>query len=202
MQLILTSILAFVSTNIDDLFILTLFFGNRKYKTKEIVTGQLLGIAALIGISSLGSLLGLIISEAYIGLLGLLPVYFGLRSFLNLLSDKEENDESPEDINSSKAKRGNILMVAGVTMANGGDNIGIYIPLFVPMLWIDKMIMIIIFLLMTVVWCIIARYFATHPYVAKTVDKYGHAITPVVLIALGIFILYENGTIRFLMSLI
>jgi cadmium resistance protein CadD (predicted permease) len=88
-----------------------------------------------------------------------------------------------------------MLTVAGVTIANGGDNIGIYVPLFVTLTWSDKTTMVIIFLAMTVLWCMIAKYFVKHPYVASVVEKYGHIITPFVLVLLGIFILYENGTL-------
>ena len=58
----------------------------------------------------------------------------------------------------------------------------------------NKIIMVTIFLAMTFLWCLAAKYFTKHPLVAKTVDKYGHIVTPFVLVLLGIYILYESGT--------
>jgi len=82
MELILTSIIAFATTNIDDLFILTFFFSNKKYKAKEIYIGQFTDIAFLIAISWLGYLIEYVIPGAYIGLLSLLPIYLGINLVL------------------------------------------------------------------------------------------------------------------------
>lgn len=192
MEIILTSILAFISTNIDDVFLLMLFFGNKHFKDREIVLGQLLGIATLIVISLVVSLIGLVVDKAYIGLLGLLPIYFGIRGILRLRSKPVEDDET---VIEPKNNQNNVLTVAGVTIANGGDNIGIYVPLFVALAWSQKVTMIIIFFIMTGVWCILAKYFTKHPLVAKTIDRYGHIVTPFVLILLGIYILFESMTL-------
>jgi cadmium resistance protein CadD (predicted permease) len=85
------------------------------------------------------------------------------------------------------------LAVAGVTIANGGDNVGIYIPLFATLTVTSKVVMISIFFIMTLLWCMMAKYFVRHPLIEKTVDRYGHFITPFVLILLGLFILHESG---------
>jgi cadmium resistance transport/sequestration family protein len=192
MEILITSVIAFISTNIDDIFILTLFYGNKKFKNKEILVGQFLGIIALISISLIGSLVGLFIAPAYIGLLGLFPIYLGAKGILRLIRDNTEEDQ---DDNENKNKgQNNVLTVAGVTVANGGDNIGIYIPLFVTLTWTNKLTMVSVFLVMTFLWCLTAKYFTKHPYVSKAVDKYGHFVTPFVLVLLGIYILYESET--------
>lgn len=192
MDVVLTSIIAFVSSNIDDLFILTLFYGNREYTHREIVGGQLLGISVLIAISLLGSLLGLLVDQSIIGLLGIIPIFLGAKGIWKLMRKDDDSDEN--DNLYPGAKKSKLLTVAGVTIANGGDNIGIYVPLFATFAWGSKITMITLFLLMTFVWCFTAKYFVKHPYVAKTVDRYGHIVTPFVLVLLGVFILYENGT--------
>ena len=63
---------AFVATNIDDIFVLTLFFSSSNFHKVQVVVGQYLGIGLLVVISSLGSLLALVIPQYIIGLLGLL----------------------------------------------------------------------------------------------------------------------------------
>src|SRR6478736_7200248 len=120
-EIFITSILAFVSTNIDDIFILILFFGNKKFKEVEIVTGQFLGIIILIAISLVGSLIGLVFPQAYIGLLGLIPLYLGIKGILSGIRKEQQEDD-----HQIKANKSNVLSVAGTTFANGGDNIGIY----------------------------------------------------------------------------
>ena len=189
MEILITSVVAFISTNIDDIFILALFYGNSKFKEREVMVGQLLGFAALVVISLIGSLIGFFVSEEYIGLLGLVPIYLGIKALSD--SRNETEDEEPKFNGTGH----NMITVAGVTIANGADNIGIYIPLFATLTWSSKALMIGVFLVMTVVWCLIAKYFTKHPYVAKVVDRYGHTVTPFVLILLGVYILWESGSV-------
>ena len=196
-ELILTSILAFISTNIDDVFLLMLFFGNKHFKEREIIIGQFLGISVLIVLSLAVSPIGLVVDKAYIGVLGFLPIYMGLKGALQL---KANHIDSEETVLQPKRDRSNIFTVSGVTIANGGDNIGIYVPLLTTLIWPQKITMISIFLIMTGVWCLLAKYFTRHPMVAKTIDRYGHVLTPFVLILLGIYILYESNTLGFILS--
>ena len=196
MELIVTSVLAFISTNIDDIFILILFFGNKRFITSEIILGQYLGIITLIGVSFVASLAGLIIDQPYIGLLGLIPIYLGIKSLIGLFR-KSTEEESNEELKLD-GKKGNILSVAGVTIANGGDNIGIYTPIFAALPISGTVTMISIFMIMTLLWCLIAKYLTRHPYIARLIDKYGHMVTPFVLIALGVFILVESKTFQLL----
>ena len=62
----------------------------------------------------------------------------------------------------------------------------------------QKIFMIFIFLIMVMVWCIAAKYLSKHPLIARTIDKFGHIISPIVFILLGIYILYESGSFRLL----
>jgi cadmium resistance protein CadD (predicted permease) len=191
MEIVITSVLAFISTNIDDVFLLMLFFGNKHFKEREIVIGQYLGIASLIAVSFGLSFVGLVIDKAYIGLLGFLPIYFGVRGLLQLNAKQEGEEKIVKPLNN----RSNIFTVAGTTIANGGDNIGIYAPLFAVLDRPQQLSMISIFFVMTAIWCLLAKYFTKHPLIAKAIDKYGHVLTPFVLIFLGIYILYESGTL-------
>ena len=81
-----------------------------------------------------------------------------------------------------------MLAVAGVTVANGGDNLGVYIPLFareprhVPLYTLA-------FAALTALWCLAALRLVRHPAVGATVRRYGHVALPVVLVALGVWIL-------------
>src|SRR5258708_14128897 len=196
MEIILTSILAFAATNIDDIFILTFFFGDKRYKTSSVYFGQYLGIIVLIGVSVMGSLIGNFVDSKYIGLLGLFPIYLALRQIIRLI--RGENDDERLEREEKSISTTGILSVATVTIANGGDNIGTYVPLFATLTTFDKSIMIALFLIMTFTWLITAKYLTTHPLMAKAISKYGHIITPIVLTLLGLFILKENGSFSLL----
>jgi cadmium resistance transport/sequestration family protein len=193
-ELIITSILAFVSTNIDDLFILTLFLGNKKNKISNVYIGQFAGIIALIVVSLTGSYVGNFIDSRYVGLLGLFPIYLGVKQLIQLFKKQNPEDSTPVET----AATVGIVGVATVTFANGGDNIGTYIPLFTALTLSQKLMMVVVFLIMTLVWLTTAKYLTSHPVMEKTISKYGHIITPIVLCLLGLFILRENGSFELL----
>jgi cadmium resistance protein CadD (predicted permease) len=188
-EVIITSIAAFVATNIDDLFLLTLFFGNRNYKSTSIVIGQVLGIATLVVVALAGSIVGNFFDAKYIGWLGLFPIYLGVKHYAALL----RNDSGDDDV---RLKQNNVVMaVALVTIANGGDNIGVYIPMVISQTSSQRSVMIFIFLVMTLLWCTLARYLAHHPLLKDSIAKCGEKVMPAVLIALGVYILISNGSL-------
>jgi cadmium resistance protein CadD (predicted permease) len=86
--------------------------------------------------------------------------------------------------------------VAAITFANGGDNIGIYTPLFASMNLQGFVVTVITFLLLVIVWCLIAIWLTRQKHVAQVLSQYGHIIVPIVLIGLGIYIIVENGTLH------
>lgn len=196
MDIVLTSFLAFASTNIDDLFILALFFGDKRFSIRDICWGQYLGIALLVTISYFGARLGKWIDVRYIGLLGFIPVYLGISQLLELIRLSEPKE--PETLNNKLDLSQGFWAVASVTFGNGGDNIGTYVPLFSTLDNTELTIMLFIFLLMVAIWLITANYLASHPLMAKTIDRYGHIFTPIVLILLGVYILIENRSFTLL----
>lgn len=195
MEIIVTSLLAFVSTNIDDIFILMLFFGSRKISDFRIILGQYTGIGVLVAISFVGAFIGNFLDQRYIGILGIFPIYLAVKHVIELV--KHQSPEDNKD-NEGLPKSMNILAVAGVTIANGADNIGVYTPLLTTMSSIEKVQMIIIFAVMTYVWCLAGKYLASRPLIAKQLDRFGHIIMPVVLFSLGVFILLESETFSLL----
>ena len=192
MQSLLTSIVAFISTNIDDIFLLMLFYARGKFSRTNIVLGQYLGISTLVMISFVGAYIGSFFDQRYVGLLGLFPIYLAIRETIDLFRSNNEDD------NKTELKSSGIFAIAGVTIANGGDNVGVYIPLLSAMSPSEKIQLVVVFALATYTWCRIAQYLASHPLVAKQLSKYGHILTPVVLFLLGVFILFESGTFSLL----
>ena len=78
------SVVVFASTNIDDLFVLLGFFADRRSGAASVAIGQFAGIGALVAASALGSLVSLVLSRPYVGLLGVLPILIGARKLFDL----------------------------------------------------------------------------------------------------------------------
>jgi len=192
-QHVITSLLAFVSTNIDDIFILMLFFGSRKIKESRIVMGQYLGIGTLVALSFVGSFVGNFLDQRYVGLLGMFPIYLAIKQTIALVRHNK-TDEDAEAI----VKSTSVFAIAGVTVANGADNIGVYVPLLTTMTYMEQIHMVVIFAAMTYLWCLTGKYLASHPLVARQLDRFGHIVMPVVLFLLGLFILFESNSFSLL----
>lgn len=190
------AITAFTATNIDDILILTIFFAqvDSKFRPRHILIGQYLGFALLILASLPGYFGGLIIDHKWIGLLGLLPIAIGIKHLFQKQEEVTLQTCAIPEQGKSPLIAPQTYHVAAVTFANGGDNIGIYIPLFASSNAVSLSITIATFLVMIAVWCYAAYQFSTHPAIAKFLSQYSNAIVPFVLIGLGVYILYESET--------
>ena len=183
---IVAGVVSFAATNIDDIFILMLFFAHvgGEFRNWHIVAGQYLGFAALVGLSVLGSLGVLLVPEEWSGWLGLVPIFLGIRVLIKLRNESED---------SKPLERTGIFGVAAVTFANGGDDIGIYVPLFASAGFTSMWIIVFVFFILVAVWCYAGYRLGGHPTIAEKLGRYGHIMVPFVLIGLGIYILLKSG---------
>lgn len=206
-----TGLTAFVATNIDDIIILLLFFAqvDAKFLRRHIIFGQYLGFTLLILASLPGFFGGLLVPHEWIGLLGLLPIAIGIKQLVNLRNELTQVQtvtsefEDASSSNSTVSFLSSILnhqtyKVAAVTVANGGDNISIYIPLFAGNSLISLGVILCVFFVMVGIWCVIAYLLTRQPTIARVLSRYAKIAVPFVLIGLGLFIMYERGTFNLL----
>ena len=186
------AVMVFISTNIDDIFLLAAFFADKKLSVKSVVLGQFLGISALVAVSTLVAWMSLALPDGWISLLGLLPLYLGLKQVKSLWSDSDDDSEDDEiqlqEHQMERSMHSQILAVAGVTVANGGDNLGVYIPMFANSLSAIPLF-VLVFAAMTMVWCLLGHVLVNNKVFGHWIRRYGHKILPVVLILLGLDIL-------------
>jgi cadmium resistance transport/sequestration family protein len=182
-------------TNIDDLLLLSFYFAHPDFKTRHIVLGQYAGVYALVAISLIGFILGNFVGQEWLGLLGLIPIALGIK----LLMGNAKDDDSAAD--STIRSKNQWLSVALITIANGGDNIGVYTPLFATLSASLLMLYVLVFAIMILVLCGLAYYLVKHPRIKSAFAKYGHIVLPIFLILLGGWILLEAGTYRLISTL-
>lgn len=184
---IATSIAAFCSTNVDNIFILMLLYAQATgaKERRQIVIGQYLGIGVLTGLSILCALSIRILPGRIICWLGLIPIFLGIRAWVTYR--KEGSGDTPEKRPSAGA-----VSVMTLTIANGADNLGMYIPIFSSYTAVELLTTILVFLFMTALWCLAGYYLSKLPSVRNHIQKYAHIIVPTALIGLGIYIIL-NG---------
>lgn len=197
-----TGITAFTATNLDDIVILLLFFSqvNAWFRRRHIVMGQYLGFAALVLASLPGFFSGIWLPRPWIGLLGLVPIAIGVSRLLNREADDSEDQPTLEQAEPTSALVGLLSPqtygVASITFANGGDNIGIYVPLFASCTWENLLVILSVFFSLVAVWCYTAYRLTRIPTIAQSLSRYGNYLIPFILIGLGIMILVDSHTLE------
>jgi cadmium resistance protein CadD (predicted permease) len=193
--LIAIGIGALVATNIDDTFILIILFSTVTFQARHVFIGQFLGTTFLIVVTALGSLIALVVPPFIIGLLGLAPIGIGIHRLIELRRTEESEIKNNKTRQFNKKSKSYLpfFTVAAITVANGGDDIGVFTPLFAKYNDAGEVTLLVtIFMAMTLLWCIVTYYFVNHPNVANRIKRPAKLITPFVLIGLGVYTLVDS----------
>lgn len=193
-----TGFTAFTATNMDDIMMLLLFFSqvDAVFRRKHIVAGQYLGFGALVLASLPGFFGSLIFPQPWIGMLGLVPIAIGINRLLDQDDEEEVETETPKSSMFSSILSPQTYSVAAITFANGGDNIGIYVPLFASSSLESLIVILGTFFSLVGVWCYAAFQLTRIPAIAATLTRYGNSLVPFVLIGLGTLILIDSHTLE------
>ena len=193
LETLLLAVAAFASTNVDDAFVLLAFFGDPKYTTPQVIAGQFLGMAALTAIALTVAYAALTLPTAYVGYLGLLPIAIGAKRLVAAIAEQRRGQLEPQPRFEAHGKA--IASVASVTIANGGDNIGTYVPLFARQDGFKIALTCAVILILTGVWCLTGKLLVSHPVFGQHVRRWGHMVVPFILMTIGIYILARNGVV-------
>ena len=201
-QNIVTSIILYSGTAVDLLIILMLFFAKRKSR-KDIINiylGQFLGSVSLIFLSLLFAfVLNYIPSKEILGLLGLIPIFLGLKVLL--LGDSDGEAIAKDGLR--KDNKNLIFLVAMITFAScGADNIGVFVPYFTTLNLANMIVTLLTFLVMIYLLVFSAQKLAQVPSVGETLEKYSRWFIAVVYLGLGIYILIENNSFDMLWTVL
>ena len=201
-QNVVTSIILYSGTAVDLLIILMLFFAKRKSR-KDIINiylGQFLGSVSLILLSLLFAfVLNYIPSKEILGLLGLIPIFLGLKVLL--LGDSDGEAIAKDGLR--KDNKNLIFLVAMITFAScGADNIGVFVPYFTTLNLANLIVTLLTFLVMIYLLVFSAQKLAQVPSVGETLEKYSRWFIAVVYLGLGMYILIENNSFDILWAVL
>lgn len=199
----LQAMAAFAVTNLDDILLLVLLFSrlDQRLRGIHVVSGQFLGVSLLVLVSLLGHLGRGALPLSWLGLLGLLPISLGISRLMDQL--RPAAAAGPEPGNPLEAlpaaapwPLAGVIGVAAITVANGSDNIGVYLPLFAHAGGVGLAITLLVFAAMTGLWCLIAWRLTRLPPLASLLDRLGTPLIPWVLIGLGALVLCDGPTLH------
>lgn len=189
LETIVVGIMLFASTNIDDIFLTMAFFADPRLDRRAVVAGKFLGISLIVTVSIAAAACAMAVPPEWVALLGFAPLGLGLH---RLWSAWRAPPGVTADEEGMPAEAGSLVAqacsVAGVTAANGGDNLGVYVPVFSEQFQAIP-VFAVIFAVMTGLWCIGGNLLVNHRLVAATMRRLAGRLLPWVLIVLGLCIL-------------
>lgn len=202
-QTIVTAAILYIATAVDLLVILLIFFARAKTRKeyRDIYIGQYVGSVTLIVVSLFFAFVLNYVPEKWIlGLLGLIPIYLGIK--VAIYGDSDGEERAKKELN-EKGLSKLVGTVAIVTIAScGADNIGLFVPYFVTLSVTNLLITLFVFLILIFFLVFTAQKLANIPGVGEIVEKFSRWIMAVIYIALGLFIIIENDTIQTILGFI
>ena len=194
---VLQAIGLFIVTNIDDIIVLSLFFARgagQRGTTARILAGQYLGFGGILAAAVLVTLgADAFLPPQAIPYFGLVPLFLGIWAAWQAWRGDDDDDDEAKVSGTNVG----VLTVAAVTFANGGDNIGVYVPVFLSVGPAAVIAYCVVFLALVAVLVVMAKFVATRRPIAEVLERWEHVLFPIVLIGLGVFILVEGGAFGF-----
>jgi cadmium resistance protein CadD (predicted permease) len=202
---------AFVGTNVDNAVVaMAMVAGAPLERARRIAAGQVFGFLVLVVVAAAGAALLFEFSTAVVGLLGLVPLAIGVRGLVLLARHRhgDAGDDAAGRTRRSTRRRGfhpeqravgrGFTAAALVTIAAGGDNLAVYIPLFrvggATNIGATAAVFVVGEALVT--WLILAG--GRHPKARGAMLRVGHVAVPILLCCLGILVLVRAGTFSLL----
>ena len=202
-QTIVTAAILYIVTALDLLVILLMFFARAKTRKeyRDIYIGQYVGSVALIVVSLFFAFVLNYVPEKWIlGLLGLIPIYLGIK--VAIYGDSDGEERAKKELN-EKGLSKLVGTIAIITIAScGADNIGVFVPYFVTLSVTNLLITLFVFLILIFFLVFTAQKLANIPGVGEIVEKFSRWIMAVIYIALGLYIIIENDTIGTILGFI
>jgi cadmium resistance protein CadD (predicted permease) len=188
LETVAIGIVLFVTTNIDDIFLTMAFFADPGLDRRAVVVGKFLGIGVLVAASIAAAVCAVAVPPEWVALLGFAPLGLGLHRLWSAWRRPAVSGDDATGMPAAGSIVAQVCSVAGVTAANGGDNLGVYVPVFTKE-FAAIPTFTVVFAVMTALWCVGGNLLVSHRLVAATMRRLAGRLLPWVLIVLGLGIL-------------
>jgi cadmium resistance protein CadD (predicted permease) len=183
---------AFIGTNLDNLVLLMALYSRYDQKAGIVAAGYFAGMlligAVCIVIGEAGELFPL----AYLGMLGVIPIFIGVLALIKLFLGKTTNE--PHDTSVKHSHLAIFMAVLMTQLGNGADSIITFSVLYADSTDRSDYLIILTFFSMICLFAWLAYYSLTHRKLSEILVKYGHYVTPFILILVGVYILLNTAS--------
>ncbi len=204
---ILSSTLAFFSTEIDDFLALIFLMAAASSKKEKIAVscGKYAGLLIICAASALAANYISKIPSYFAGFLGLIPIAIAVKEIFFSKNENEKSDEkkSLADKKEFLDKKRIMVFLATVlvTISAGFDNFAIYIPFFTTLKGFDFVVLAIVFIILQALFCLVATLIVNQKAVKRVLENKKNLFTGLLFFALGIYIMLKNKTFAWIFGL-
>jgi cadmium resistance protein CadD (predicted permease) len=183
---------AFIGTNLDNLLLLMALYSRYDEKPGIVTVGYFAGMLLVGAVCLLIGEAGEFFPLAYLGLLGVIPVFIGVLALLKLFLGK--NAEQSHDTGIRHSHMAIFMAVMMTQLGNGADSIITFFVLFADSTDRSDYLIITTFIGMTCLFAWVAHYSLKHRWLSEMLVKYGHFVTPFILILVGVYIILNTAS--------
>jgi cadmium resistance protein CadD (predicted permease) len=179
--------MSFVATNIDNLALLVGWLVSKQVEASKIFAAYITGMFILLLLSIMISFVSFVLPLSYLGFFGVIPILMGFIMLLQLVRRGEESDDQA-------GVKGAFVAIASTQVANGVDTVLVFAPLLVDSRTEIDYAIGVVFMVVAVLWFWIAQWLSYHASRLEVITRVGRWIAPVVMIAVGLYILDNTVT--------
>jgi cadmium resistance protein CadD (predicted permease) len=173
-------------------------------RAHRIAAGQVVGFVVLVAVAAAAAAVLFEFSTAAVGLLGFVPLAIGLRGLVGL-RHRQPPAEAPERGKRSRRRPASeravgrsLTAAALVTIAAGGDNLAVYIPLFREGGTSNLIAIVAVFIAGEAALTAGILAAGRHPKARDVMTRLGAVAVPLLLCAVGVLVLVSAGTLSWL----
>ena len=155
-------------------------------------TGYLVGMLFIGAICVVMGEVGEVVPVAYLGLLGVIPIMLGVVALVRLFQNAEAHEAA--SVTTDNSPYAIIVAVLTTQLSNGADSIITFSVLLAESSDASDYLIAPVFLGMTCVFAWLAHYLTKHRRISEFLRRYGHFVTPFILILVGVYILNNTAS--------
>lgn len=173
--------LTFISVNLDFFFML--LFLLRRYRTRQVLLGYLLGTWVLLTLSFVvGKALATVLPEWLLGVLGVLPISMALH-----------DDDDAADAKDHGSPTWTVMVTYLSVCA--GCNLALFLPVLAGEALVHFGITLLFIGLLTVAVVIVIRMIADIPAVSRVMSRFGEKLMKLCYVVIGLYVFWDSGLI-------
>ena len=178
----------FVSTSVDNLFLLVGFLTSPGFRARSAMFGYTGAVIVVLGVGLAASYAADFAPNRYVGYLGVVPMAMGVTQLYRAVRHRSA------EVTASQPLAHGAFSVGLVMVANSGDSLAAFVALFAETREPFTFLIVAVGVILSLAWYGLARWITVHVSLQRLLQRWGRYLLPVFLILVGAYILADTRT--------